>query len=179
MAYTIRTTTNFFQGGLAYAFFWWALFALYCIGYQINKFRVYKARQQRINGNGKPLRPIMHSKFLSSFNMVVRIPFVTEMIAVKHIFGMTFFIFINLIFMFYAPFDIDPSVGYVVPAIGQFDRRAAFVAMVNWGFVFFLAQRNSVLPKMSGLTVEELVPYHRWVARVGLAEFIPHFVWRM
>ncbi|KAI7893164.1 ferric reductase like transmembrane component-domain-containing protein [Mucor mucedo] len=179
MAYSIRTTSNFFQCGLAYAFFWWALFALYCVGYQINKLRVYMTRQQRIDGKDKTLRPVMHSKFLSSFNMVIRIPFVTEMIAVKHILGMTFFTFINIIFMFYAPFAINPEVGYKVPAIGQFDRRAAFVAMVNWGFVFFLAQRNSLLPKMSGLTVEELLPYHRWIARVGLAEFMPHFVWRI
>ncbi|KAG1047472.1 hypothetical protein G6F42_029103 [Rhizopus arrhizus] len=68
---------------------------------------------------------------------------------------------------------------YVVPAIGQMDRRAAFVGMANWGFVFFLAQRNSLLPKMSGLTFEELIPFHRIVARIGLAEFMPHFVWRM
>lgn len=165
--------------GLAYAFFWWALFALYCVGYQLNKLRVYKTRKQRIDGSNKTLRPVMHSKFLSYFNMVIRIPFVTEMIAVKHIVGMTVFIAINLIFMFFAPFAFNPDVGYAVPAIGQFDRRAAFVGMVNWGFVFFLAQRNSILPKMSGLTMEELLPYHRWIARVGLAEFIPHFVWRM
>ncbi|CEP08820.1 hypothetical protein [Parasitella parasitica] len=68
---------------------------------------------------------------------------------------------------------------YVVPAIGQMDRRAAFVGMANWGFVFFLAQRNSLLPKMSGLTFEELIPFHRIVARIGLAEFMPHFVWRI
>ena len=68
---------------------------------------------------------------------------------------------------------------YVLPSISIFDRRAAFVGMVNWGFVFFLAQRNSILPKMSGLTFEELIPFHRWVARIGLAEFIPHFVYRM
>lgn len=179
MAYNIRTTSNFFTCGLSYALFWWCLFTLYCIGYQINKIRVYRARKQRIEGSDKPLRPLMHSKFLSYFNMVVRIPFVTEMIPVKHIIGMFIFVCINLIFMFFAPFKINPTVGYKVPAIGQMDRRASFVGMVNWGFVFFLAQRNSVLPRMSGLTVEELLPYHRWIARVGLAEFLPHFIWRM
>ncbi|GAA5798869.1 hypothetical protein EDC94DRAFT_617624 [Helicostylum pulchrum] len=180
MGYTIRSTSNFFVCGISYAFFCWALFAIYCIGYQINKIRVYKVRQARIAGNdAKVFKPVVHSKFLSYMNMVIRIPFVTEMIAVKHIIGMTLFVVINMLFIFFAPFKLNDGMGYVLPAIGQFDRRAAFVGMVNWGFVFFLAQRNSVLPRMSGFTVEELLPFHRWIARVGMAQFLPHFGWRM
>lgn len=178
--WSIRTTSNFFICGISYAFFWWGLFALYCIGHQINRIRVYLTRQKRIAGNDAVIvKPLVHWKFISYFEMVVRIPFVTEMIPVKHIIGIFIFTIINLLFIFFAPFKMQDGFGYILPSIAIFDRRAAFVGMVNWGFVFFLAQRNSILPKMSGLSVEELLPFHRWIARIGLAEFIPHFVWRM
>ncbi|PHZ08188.1 uncharacterized protein RHIMIDRAFT_295377 [Rhizopus microsporus ATCC 52813] len=175
----IRTTSNFFVCGISYFFFWWALFALYCIAYQINRWRVYLTRKKRISGQEKVITSLPGSKLVSFLNYVVPIPFVTDMIAVKHIIGVTLFIIINLLFIFFAPFKMVDDKPYVLPSIGIFDRRAAFVGMVNWGFVFFLAQRNSILPKMSGLTFEELIPFHRWVARIGLAEFIPHFVYRM
>ncbi|KAG1464758.1 hypothetical protein G6F46_002606 [Rhizopus delemar] len=175
----IRATSTFFVCGISYAFFCWALFAFYCIGYQINRLRVYYVRNKRIAGQEKVVETLPGSKFFSYFNYVVRIPFVTEMIAVKHIIGMFLFMVVNLLFILYAPFKMAEGQTFYLSSIGVFDRRAAFVGMVNWGFVFFLAQRNSVLPKMSGLTFEELIPFHRWVARVGLAEFIPHFVWRM
>lgn len=181
MAYTIRTTSNFFVCAISYAFFCWGLFALYCIGYQVNRIRVYYTRKDRIAGNeANVVKPLFHSKTLAYFNTVVQIPFVTEMIPLKHVIGVTVFTIVNLLFIFFAPFALADNVdGYILANIGTFDRRAAFVGMVNWGFVFFLAQRNSVLPKMSGLTVEELLPFHRWIARIGLLQFIPHFVWRM
>ena len=175
----IRATSTFFVCGISYAFFCWALFTFYCIGYQINRLRVYYVRNKRIAGQEKVVESLPGSKFFSYFNYVVRIPFVTEMIAVKHIIGMFLFMVVNLLFILFAPFQMAEGQTFYISSIGIFDRRAAFVGMVNWGFVFFLAQRNSVLPKMSGLTFEELIPFHRWVARVGLAEFIPHFVWRM
>ncbi|CAO3684590.1 unnamed protein product [Rhizopus stolonifer] len=175
----IRTTSTFFVCGISYAFFWWALFALYCIAYQVQRVRVYNLRQKRIAGQEKVMHSFPGSHLLSPFNHVVRIPFVTEMIPVKHIIGVFLFTVINLIFILFSPFQMKEGAEFMISSIGIFDRRAAFVGMVNWGFVFFLAQRNSVLPKMSGLTFEELIPFHRWVARIGLLEFIPHFVWRI
>jgi hypothetical protein len=180
MAFTIRTTSVFFICGISYAFFWWGLFALYCIAYQLNRIRVYHIRKQRIAGNNtKVVTDFPGSKLLAYFDFVVRIPFVTEIIPVKHVIGVFVFVIINLLFIFFAPFKMQDEFGYILPAISTFDRRAVLVGMVNWGFVFFLAQRNSILPKMSGLTFEELIPFHRIVARIGLLEFIPHFVWRM
>ncbi|RCH83366.1 hypothetical protein CU098_006803, partial [Rhizopus stolonifer] len=178
MVYDIRTTSVFYVCGISYAFFWWALFAIYCVFYQINRLRVYYVRKSRINGkDDNVVQNLPGTRWLHRFDHVVRIPFVTEMMPVKHVIGISLFIIINLLFIFFAPFAMTGP--YTLTTIGIFDRRAAFVGMVNWGFVFFLAQRNSVLPKMSGLTFEELIPYHRIIARVGLAEFIPHFVWRM
>lgn len=181
MAYTIRTTSNFFVCAISYAFFCWGLFAIYCIGYQLNRLRVYYTRKDRISGNdAHVVKPIFHSKYASYLNTVVAIPFVTEMIPVKHIIGVSLFTIVNLLFIFFAPFTLADGIDhYILASIGLFDRRAAFVGMVNWGFVFFLAQRNSILPKMSGLTVEELLPFHRWIARIGMLQFIPHFVYRM
>ncbi|KAG2230323.1 hypothetical protein INT48_002748 [Thamnidium elegans] len=180
MGFTVRTTSGFFVCGISYAFFWWGLFAIYCIGYQLNKVRVYYVRKQRLAGNdSKVLIDLPGSKFFNQFDHVVRVPFITEMIPLKHVIGITVFILINAVFIIFAPFALNPGMGFVINAITTMDRRAAFVGMVNWGFVFFLAQRNSILTRMSGLTVEELLPFHRIIARIGLAEFIPHYVWRI
>ncbi|GAA5809105.1 hypothetical protein MFLAVUS_002509 [Mucor flavus] len=180
MGFKIRTTSAFFVCGISYAFFWWGLFAIYCIGYQIKKARTFYVRKHRLAGNdSKVVTDLPGAKFLSQFDYVVRVPFITDMIPVKHVLGITVFTLINAVFIIFAPFALNPGMGFVINAIGTMDRRAAFVGMVNWGFVFFLAQRNSVLPRMSGLTVEELLPFHRIIARIGLAEFIPHFVWRI
>ncbi|CAO0801401.1 unnamed protein product [Mucor circinelloides] len=177
-AFSIRTTTNFFTAGLTYTFFWWGLFVLYCIGYQLNRIRVYRIRKSRIAGKeDNVVTELPLVKYWNRLDYVVRIPYSTEMFPVKHIIGITLFCILNVLFCLFAPFAMTGP--YVVPAIGQMDRRAAFVGMANWGFVFFLAQRNSLLPKMSGLTFEELIPFHRIVARIGLAEFMPHFVWRI
>ncbi|KAI9254800.1 ferric reductase like transmembrane component-domain-containing protein [Sporodiniella umbellata] len=175
----IRTNSNFHVCGISYAFFCWSLFAFYCIGYQINRVRIFYTRKSRIAGQEKVVKAIPGGHLFSWLNYVVRIPFVTEMIPVKHIIGVFLFTVVNALFILFAPFQMLPDTEYFLTRVGIFDRRAAFVGMVNWSFVFFLAQRNSVLPKMSGLTFEELIPFHRWVARIGLLEFIPHFAYRM
>ncbi|KAI8371293.1 ferric reductase like transmembrane component-domain-containing protein, partial [Choanephora cucurbitarum] len=174
----IRTTSIFFITGIAYAFFWWAVFAVYCIGYQLNRLRVYYVRKSRLDGkDDNVVVDLPGARWFHRLDYVVRIPYVTEMMPLKHVIGITLFVLINFLFVFFAPFSMDKS--YYIAAVGIFDRRAAFMGMVNWGFVFFLAQRNSLLPKMSGLTFEELIPFHRIIARIGLLEFVPHFVWRM
>jgi hypothetical protein len=179
MAYTVKTTSNFFVTGYLYFLFFWLVFAVYCIGYQLNKLRVYFIRRKRIIDQDAVVRPLPLSHLAKPFNYVIRIPFVTEMIPVKHVIGLFVFIGFNMIFAFLAPFKFTEGMPYTVPAIGQMDRRLAYIGMVNWGFVFFLAQRNTILTRMSGFTFEEMIPYHRWIARIGLCEFLPHFVWRM
>lgn len=175
MAYTIKTTSQYFILGIEYAFFWWGIFALYCIAYQINRIRIYRIRKSRLSGQ-QPSSPSSHNHIL---NYAIRIPFITDMIALKHVLGLVVFCAINLIFIFFAPFVYGDGGYNTNTTISYWDRRSAFVGMINWGFVFFLAQRNSVLAKMSGLTFEQLVPFHRIIARIGLAEFFPHFIWRM
>ncbi|KAI7898381.1 ferric reductase like transmembrane component-domain-containing protein [Cokeromyces recurvatus] len=178
MVYTIRTTSQFHQAGMAYTFFFWGLFTIYCIGYQLNRLRIYYVRKSRINGKeDNVVKDLPLSKYWKSLDYMVRIPWVTNLMAIKHVLGITLFIIINLIFLFFAPFTFNKA--YEIPPIGLFDRRAAFIGMANWGFVFFLAQRNSLLPKISGLTFEELIPFHRIISRIGLAEYFPHFIWRM
>lgn len=177
MAYKIKTTSQYFVIGNEYAFFWWGIFALYCIGYQINRIRIYRARSKRLSDKEATSTKSRH--VFDKLNYAVRIPFVTEMITVKHIIGVILFIGVNLVFIFFAPFVYGEGGYNTNLSISYFDRRAAFIGMVNWGFVFFLAQRNSILVKMSGLTFEQLIPFHRIIARIGLAEFFPHFIWRM
>lgn len=163
---------------MSYAFFWWSLFILYCLCYQLNKIRVYYIRKKRITDN-KDNDTILDvslpgAKLWRSLDYMVRIPYVTEMISLKHIFGVIAFTLINLGFtMFAFPYEPGP---YLFPVV---DRRAAFTGMVDWGLVFFFAQRNSFIPKMSGLTFEELIPFHRMVARIGFLNFIPHLVYRL
>jgi hypothetical protein len=180
MVYSIRTTSNFFICGISFAFFWWGLFAIYCIGYQLNRIRAYRIRKSRIAGKqDNVVTDLPGAKLFHRLDTVIRIPYCTEMIPVKHVVGIFIFTVVNLLFIFFSPFEMTEGSGYILPTISMFDRRAAFVGMVNWGFVFFLAQRNSILPAMSGLTFEELIPFHRIIARIGMAEFMPHFVWRM
>ncbi|KAI8086611.1 ferric reductase like transmembrane component-domain-containing protein [Halteromyces radiatus] len=186
----LRTSTTFHIAGYSYAFFWWGLFTLYCLGHQFNRWRIYLHRRQQLKLQQKSgsqsaskatFDPILPwERWLRPLDRVVAIPYVTEMIAIKHIIGVFLFICINLIWIFFAPFKWnDAFTTYKLESIGLFDRRAAFIGMVNWCFVFMLASRNSLLSSMSGFTFEQMIPYHRWLARIGLLEFIPHFVWRM
>lgn len=166
--------------GYMYTVFFWALFMLYCIFYQLNKLRVYHIRKQRIAGNDtKVVTDLPGTKFFAKLDRVVRIPYCTEMISIKDIIGVSLFVFVNAIFSLFAPFSYVKGEEFVLAASGYMDRRVSFIGMANWGFVFFLAQRNSLLTMLCGWTVEELLPMHRIIARIGLLEFIPHFVLRM
>ncbi|CAO0791964.1 unnamed protein product [Mucor circinelloides] len=169
----IRTWTNFWQLGMAYAFFWWSLFIIYCICYQLNRIRVYNIRKKRLSDKQDVVTDLPGAKLWRRLDRVVRIPYVTEMVSIKIILATTIFSLINLYSIFwlipYEPLPYHPAV---------IDRRAAFLSMVDWGFVFFFAQRNSILPKLCGWTFEELIPYHRIVARIGFLNLIPHLIYR-
>jgi len=67
----------------------------------------------------------------------------------------------------------------MLPTVDEMDGRAAYVATANFSFVIVLGSRNTMMTKMSGLSFEQLVPYHRWLAKIGFAEIITHVVWRM
>ncbi|KAG0166102.1 hypothetical protein DFQ28_002768 [Apophysomyces sp. BC1034] len=180
MALKLRETSNFHIAGYSYALFWWGVFSVYCIGYQLNRLYIYHVRRQRIHDQDKYVKPLPWVTLLRPLERVVKIPFVTQLIPIKHILGVTFFIFVNLIWIFFAPFQFSPEYdAYEVPRVGLMDRRAAFIANINWGYVFILGSRNNIVTHMSGLSFEELVPFHRWLARIGLAEYITHFVYRM
>ncbi|OBZ86182.1 Ferric reduction oxidase 7, chloroplastic [Choanephora cucurbitarum] len=171
----IRTWTNFWILGMAYAFFCWSIFIAYCIYYQVSRLSIYRSRSRRINGkeDSSILEPHKF-RLLHRLNHVVRIPYTTELISVKQIVGTILFGLINLYFIFFVyPYEFAP---YHVAIL---DRRAAFIGMVDWSLVFFFAQRNSLLPKICGLTFEELMPFHRIFARIGFLTFIPHFIYRV
>ncbi|KAI8643016.1 hypothetical protein BD408DRAFT_343239 [Parasitella parasitica] len=169
----IRTWTNFWQLGMAYAFFWWSLFIVYCICYQLNRIRVYNIRKRRLSDTQDVVTELPGAKFWRKLDRVIRIPYVTEMISIKIILATTIFSLINLYSIFWLiPYEPDPYHPAVI------DRRAAFLSMVDWGFVFFFAQRNSILPKLCGWTLEELIPYHRIISRVGFLNLMPHVIYR-
>ncbi|KAI9490520.1 ferric reductase like transmembrane component-domain-containing protein [Zychaea mexicana] len=183
MAVVLNTSKDFHKVGYTYAFFWWGLFALYCIAYQIDRFLVYRARLQL--SQGKPVsKPFSLFALLNPLkplgDYVTQIPFVTTWMPVKHIIGVSLFSIINVLWILFAPFKlVDGKTWADVMSIGLMDRRAAYVGMVNWSFVFILGSRNNVVTRMSGMTFEGLVPFHRWLARIGFAEYMPHFVWRI
>ncbi|KAI9478115.1 MAG: ferric reductase like transmembrane component-domain-containing protein [Benjaminiella poitrasii] len=172
-----RSWTNFWMLGMAYAFFLWSLFVTYCLSYQINRVRIYFFRRKRLlsndNDDNYDLIPGTTNLF-HRLDCVVRIPFITEMIPLKHIIATTLFSVVNLYFvLFVCPYEPAPY------NIAIMDRRATFTGMVDLSIVFFFAQRNSFLPKISGLTYEELLPFHRIIARIGFLNFVPHLVYRV
>ncbi|RCH96566.1 ferric/cupric-chelate reductase [Rhizopus stolonifer] len=114
------------------------------------------------------------SRLFHRLDYVIRIPYVTDMISLKQIAGILLFSLINLYFIFFVcPYEPAPY------HLAILDRRAAFTGMVDLGLVFFFAQRNSLLPKICGLTFEELIPFHRIFARIGFLNFVPHLVYRV
>ena len=178
-----NSSKDFHKVGYTYAFFWWALFTLYCMAHQIDRFLIYRTRRLRSQGKVMP-EPFSIlgclSRPFNSLEHVIEIPFVTTWMPIKHIIGVTLFVIINVIWACLAPFHLAPNKTWANSlTIGLMDRRLAYIGMVNWSFVFILGSRNTVVTRMSGLSFEGLIPFHRWLARIGFLEYIPHFVWRM
>ena len=202
--------SDFNKAAYSYALFCWSLFFGYCIIYQFNRIVLYQTRRRRIQNAGKnedndiisntssrikskrnsTEYTIIPNKINNSsrkkttlkgfYNSYVQIPWLTNLIPVKHVLGATLFSITNIIFCFFAPFVLASYVPYYeVPPIGLMDRRMAYIGMVNWSFVIVLGLRNNIITKMSGMTFEALIPYHRWVARIGLVEYIPHIIYRL
>ena len=108
----IRTWTNFWILGMAYAFFCWSIFIAYCIYYQVSRLSIYRSRSRRINGkeDSSILEPHKF-RLLHRLNHVVRIPYTTELISVKQIVGTILFGLINLYFIFFVyPYEFARSV---------------------------------------------------------------------
>ncbi|KAI8143988.1 ferric reductase like transmembrane component-domain-containing protein [Fennellomyces sp. T-0311] len=175
--------SDFNKAAYSYFLFCWTLFFIYCIVYQVQRAVLYRTRKRRTQQQTDEKFHTSNSNIvaLTGFlNTYVRIPWLTKLIPVKHVLGVSLFFIINAIFCFFAPFVLASYVPhYEVPVIALMDRRMAYIGMVNWSFVIVLGLRNNIVTKMSGLTFEALVPYHRWVARVGLVEFIPHIIYRL
>ncbi|KAI9497036.1 ferric reductase like transmembrane component-domain-containing protein [Zychaea mexicana] len=186
--------SDFNKAAYSYALFSWTLFFGYCVAYQISRIYLYRTRKQRIQNDRRGMnaddddddndikddKPDNNLPLNGLFNTYVRIPWLTNMIPVKHVLGVSLFFITNVIFCFFAPFVLAPYVPeYEVPIPALMDRRCVYIGMVNWSFVIVLGLRNNIVTRMSGLTFEALVPFHRWVARIGLLEFIPHIVYRL
>lgn len=170
--------------GYSYAFFCWSFFALYCIGHQVGRLLRFLARRELLLGKSGTVTEL-HRRYsrigLPVFmEHVIRIPFITSMIPIKHIIGVFVLMCINVIFCFVGAWKYDVGVtSFPTPDISYYDLRGAYLGMVNWGFVFVLGSRNTIVTRMSGMTFEGLIPFHRWLARIGFCEFVPHFVWRL
>lgn len=174
-----KPTSNFHQAGFTYAMAMWACFLVYCIIYQWQKSRTYLARRKALKtGLPQPYRPGAIAKMIHKLEYTVRLPLVGDYMAVKHLSILGVILVLNTIFILFAPFTIS-SDGFMLPAVSQMDRRAAYVAVVNFSFVILFGSRNTIVTKMSGLSFEQLIPYHRWLAKLGFAEMITHIVWRM
>ncbi|KAI8145897.1 hypothetical protein BJV82DRAFT_535250 [Fennellomyces sp. T-0311] len=187
----VHPFTDFHKAGYSYLLFCWVVFLLYCLLYQTDQLLKTWARQRRRRngkrrrtGNDKEYRDIttpldMINDLLRPLEHTVTVPYIATMISLKHLLGMTLFSLINFVFCYFAPFKLHPEVeSYEFPILGVLDRRAVYVCQANWSFAIILATRNNILTSLCGLTFEELVPIHRWVARVGLAETILHSVYR-
>ncbi|KAI9247489.1 ferric reductase like transmembrane component-domain-containing protein [Phascolomyces articulosus] len=188
MAVELNTAKDFHKVGYTYAFFWWGLFTFYCLAYQLDRLLVYRARRLRSQGkitkenDNVPFSILgfVGGPFKRIGDHVIQIPFITTWMPIKHIIGVSLFCIINALWILFAPFKLAPDKTWGdTMIIKLMDRRGAYVGMVNWSFVFVLGSRNTVVTRMSGMTFEGLIPFHRWLARIGFCEFVPHFVWRI
>lgn len=193
----IHPDSDFHKAGYLYLLFCWTLFLVYCLYYQTDQFlktcflrrrrRQLQKRQQKRRLSGKSYASYTFLTPMDTFRDLFRpleytltIPYVATMISIKHLICMTIFIILNILFVLFAPFILHPYYKhYRLPVWGLLDRRAAYVGMVNWSFTIVLGNRNSLLTRMSGLTFEGLIPFHRWVSRVGLVEMLLHSFYRM
>ncbi|KAG2185656.1 hypothetical protein INT44_002449, partial [Umbelopsis vinacea] len=174
-----RPTSNFHQAGYTYALIMWGLFLVYCILYQVGKCRTYWTRYKALKtGLPQPYHPGFVARALHKLEYTIRLPVVGDYMAVKHLSILSFILVLNTITILFAPFTFG-SDGYMLPAVSQMDRRAAYVACVNFSFVIIFGSRNTMITKMSGISFEQLIPYHRWLAKLGFAEMITHIVWRI
>ncbi|KAI9284379.1 ferric reductase NAD binding domain-containing protein [Umbelopsis sp. AD052] len=173
-----RATTEFFQAGYAYGLFMWGIYLLYCIGEQVHRGMVY-LRRRRLT-NGKDVAPL---KVLPGWQRVFKrkvvIPFITDCISIMEICHIVALLAINLIFIFFAPFTLSGN--YMLPVADVSNRRCAYVGLVNFTIAFIMVTRNSIFSKLSSHSFDELVPYHRWYTRIGLAEqgvHIGYQIWK-
>ncbi|KAG2183748.1 hypothetical protein INT43_006759 [Umbelopsis isabellina] len=174
-----RPTSNFHQASYTYALLMWAWFLIYCGYYQAGRIYTYVSRRKALKtGLPQPYRPGFLARALHKLEYTVHLPVQGDYMAVKHLLILSIIIVINALFILFAPFTYT-SDGVVIPAVGQMDRRAAYVACANFSFVIVLGSRNTLLTKMSGLSFEQLIPFHRWLAKLGFAEMITHIVWRI
>ncbi|KAI9264357.1 hypothetical protein BDA99DRAFT_481594 [Phascolomyces articulosus] len=183
--------TDFHKAGYLYLLCSWAVFLSYCALYQTDQFiKIWRRRQRRRkrqyhkqdddDDDGKIRTPLeIINDFLRPLEHTISIPYVATMISLKHFISMTLFCIINIIFCYFAPFKLHPEVErYEVPITGILDRRMAYVCMANWSFAIVLGTRNSIITNLCGMTFEQLIPFHRWVARIGMAETALHIFYR-
>ncbi|CAO3687787.1 unnamed protein product [Umbelopsis ramanniana] len=173
-----RSTSEFFQAGYAYGLFMWGIYLLYCIGEQTHRGIVYLRRRRLTNGKDvAPLKVI--PGWQRVFRRKVAIPFITDCISVMEICHIVALLAVNLIFIFFAPFTLSGD--YMLPVADVSNRRCAYVGLVNFTIAFILVTRNSIFSKLSSHAFDELVPYHRWYTKIGLAEQCVHIgyqIWK-
>jgi hypothetical protein len=154
----------------------WGIYLLFCIGEQIHRGIVYLRRRRLTNGKDvAPLKVI--PGWQRVFKRKVAIPFITNCISIMEICHIVALLAVNLIFIFFAPFTLSGD--YMLPVADISNRRCAYVGLVNFTIAFIMITRNSIFSKLSSHSFDELVPYHRWYTRIGLAELGVHIGYQM
>ncbi|KAJ2962788.1 hypothetical protein NQZ79_g2067 [Umbelopsis isabellina] len=175
---SFKSTNEFLQAGYAYALFIWGLFLLYSIGEQAHRLHIYLRRRTLTTGKDvTPFKPF--PQWQRTIHKTITIPFVTESISVKHVMYIVGLLAVNLIFIFCAPFTV--SGGYMLPVADISNRRCVYVGLANFTIAFTVITRNSVLSKLASFSFDELVPFHRWYTKIGLAECAVHIgyqIWK-
>lgn len=185
----LHPTADFHKAGYLYLLVCWGVFLSYCVLYQFDRLitlflrwqrqrrrRYIKKRDDEISIQPPHeminhwMRPLEHSR---------TIPYIATMISTKHLIGMSLFIIANIIFIWFSPFKLHPLMDhYEWPIVAILDRRMMYVGMANFSFTMVLGTRNSIITALCGLSFEQLIPFHRWCARLGLAETVLHVVYR-
>jgi hypothetical protein len=154
----------------------WGIFLLFCIGEQIHRGIIYLRRRRLIKGKDVNTLKVLPA-WQRALNRKVVIPFITDSISIAELCHITALLAINLIFIFFAPFNVSGP--YMLPVSDVSNRRCAYVGLVNFTIAFVMITRNSIFSKLSSHSFDELVPYHRWYTRIGLAEQGVHIGYQM
>ena len=165
-----------FQAGYSYALFIWGLFLFYAIGEQIHRVLIYLRRRRLTKGQDVvPFRAF--PRWQRTINATTAIPLITNSIAIKHIIYIVGLLAVNFIFIFFAPFTV--AGWYILPVADISNRRCIYVGLANFSIAITIVTRNSIASKLASFSFDELIPFHRWYTRIGLAECAVHIGYQM
>ncbi|GAB5592530.1 hypothetical protein Unana1_07430 [Umbelopsis nana] len=69
----------------------------------------------------------------------------------------------------------------MLPVADISNRRCIYVGLANFSIAITIVTRNSIASKLASFSFDELIPFHRWYTRIGLAECAVHIgyqIWK-